>query len=157
MKKINIFYLIKIIIIFLILFFPLKSIATENKKFLSLKNNEVNLRLGPSLNYPIKLIYKKKYLTVSVIDRSETWRKIKDFENNTGWIHISQLSRKKTAINIKENSILYKKSTTFSKPIARLEIGRLVLIKKCTLDWCKINSGNFIGWVVKNSLWGNTK
>ena len=157
MKKINIFYLIKIIIIFLILFFPLKSIATENKKFLSLKNNEVNLRLGPSLNYPIKLIYKKKYLTVSVIDRSETWRKIKDFENNTGWIHISQLSRKKTAINIKENSIIYKKSTTFSRPIARLEIGRLVLIKKCTLDWCKITSSNFIGWVVKNSLWGNTK
>ena len=157
MKKNYKFYLPKIIIIFLILLIPIKSKADQNKEFLSLKNNKVNLRLGPSFEHPVKLIYKKKYLTVSVIDRSETWRKIKDFENNTGWIHISQLSRKKTAINIKENSILYKKSTTFSKPIARLEIGRLVLIKKCTLDWCKITSANFIGWVVKNSLWGNTK
>ena len=157
MIKINKFFYFFFIIFIFLKIFTQNILSDENKKFLSLKNNEVNLRLGPSLNYPIKLIYKKKYLTVSVIDRSETWRKIKDFENNTGWIHISQLSRKKTAINIKENSILYKKSTTFSKPIARLEIGRLVLIKKCTLDWCKITSANFIGWVVKNSLWGNTK
>ena len=60
----------------------------------------VNLRQGPSLEYPIKLIYKKKYLPVIVLDRSETWRKIKDFENNTGWIHTSQLTKKKSAINI---------------------------------------------------------
>ena len=35
--------------------------------FLSLKNNEVNLRQGPSFEYPIKLIYKKKYLPVIII------------------------------------------------------------------------------------------
>jgi SH3-like domain-containing protein len=153
----NKFYLVKIAIIFLTLLFPLKSIANENKEFLSLKNNKVNLRIGPSINHPIKLIYKKKHLTVSVIDKSETWRKIVDFENNSGWIHVSQLSRKKTAINIKKNSILYKKSTIFSKPIAILEIGRLVIIKKCSIDWCKITSADFTGWVFKNHLWGNTK
>ena len=49
-----------------------------------------------------------------------------------------QLSKKKSAINIKNNSILYKKPTIYSKPIAKLEIGRLVLIKKCKKDWCKI-------------------
>ena len=78
-------------------------------------------------------------------------------ENNSGWIHISQLSKKKSAINIKNNSILYKKSTIYSKPIAKLEIGRLVLIKKCKIKWCKITSENFEGWIIKNSLWGKTK
>ena len=63
----------------------------------------------------------------------ETWRHVKDFENNSGWIHISQLSKKKSAINIVNDSILYKKSTIYSKPIAKLEIGRLVLIKKCKI------------------------
>ena len=141
-------------IFFLILLFPKKNFANENINFLSLKNNEVNLRQGPSFEYPIKLIYKKKYLPVIIIDKSETWRKIKDFENNSGWIHISQLSKKKTAINIKNNSVLYKKSTTFSKPIAKLENGRLVLIKKCKIEWCKIVSGIYEGWVFKNNLWG---
>ena len=96
---------------------------------MSLKNNDVNLRQGPSFDYPIKLIYKKKYLPVAIIDRSETWRKIIDFENNSGWIHISQLTKKKSGINIKNNTIVYKNPTIYSKPIAKLETGRLVLIK----------------------------
>ena len=62
--------------------------------------------------------------------------------------------KKKSAINIKNNSILYKKSTIFSKPLAKLEIGRLVLIKKCNNKWCKISSENYTGWVFKNTLWG---
>ena len=142
------------IILIILLFSTLESAAKENVKFLSLKNNKVNLRQGPSFDYPIKFIYKKKYLPVVIIDQSETWRKIKDFENNSGWIHISQLSKKKSGINIKDNSIIYKKSTIYSKPLARLEIGRLVLILKCKKNWCKIKTGNYTGWVIKDYLWG---
>ena len=147
-------YLVFLITSLLVLFFFSKLYASESKKFLSLKNNEVNLRQGPSFKYPIKLIYKKKYLPVLILDTSETWRKIKDFNNNYGWIHISQLSKKKTALNFKNNSILYKNPTIYSKPIAKLESGRLVLIKKCNQKWCKISSGEFIGWINKSFLWG---
>tara|TARA_Y100000590_G_scaffold42645_1_gene45427 strand:- start:1783 stop:2256 length:474 start_codon:yes stop_codon:yes gene_type:complete len=147
-------YLFFLTLFFLTLFFISESTSNESKNFLSLKNNEVNLRQGPSFEYPIKLIYKKKYLPVIVLDKSETWRKIKDFNNNSGWIHISQLSKRKSALNFENNSILYKKPTIYSKPIAKLEIGRLVLIKKCNLKWCKITSGNFDGWIKKNYLWG---
>ena len=154
MKKINTCNLFFIILLFLNLFLISKIAANEDNFFLSLKNQEVNLRQGPSFEYPIKFTYKKRYLPVIIIDRSETWREIKDFENNTGWIHISQLSKKKSAINIKNNSILYKKSTIYSKPIAKLEAGKLVLIKKCKIEWCKITSGKYSGWIEKNYLWG---
>ena len=154
MKKENKNCLIVLIICILTFFSNTNSFAKENEKFLTLKTNEVNLRQGPSFEYPVKLIYKKKYLPVIILDKSETWRKIKDFENNTGWIHIALLSKKKTAINIKNNSILFKKPTIYSKPIARLESGRLVLIKKCNQKWCKISSGEFIGWINKSFLWG---
>ena len=149
MKKINKYYLF-----FLLIFFANLSFASEEEFFLSLKKNEVNLRQGPSLEYPIKLIYKKKYLPVIILDKSGPFRKIKDFENNTGWIHIALLSKKKSAINIKNNSILFKKPTIYSKPIAKLESGRLILIKKCNQKWCKISSGEFIGWINKSFLWG---
>ena len=154
MKYKNKSYYTFLILFFLINLFIQKSLASESVNFLSLKKNEVNLRQGPSLEYPIKLIYKKKYLPVIILDKSGPFRKIRDFENNTGWIHIALLSKKKSAINIKNNSILYKKPTIYSKPIAKLESGRLVLIKKCKAKWCRISSGDYKGWIVKNALWG---
>ena len=156
MKKKNKYCLIFLLLFFLAPFFTSKSFSNENLNFLSLKNTEVNLRQGPSFEYPIKLIYKKKYLPVIIIDESETWRQIKDFKNNYGWIHISQLSKKKSAINIKNNSVIYKRSTIYSKPIAKLELGRLVLIDKCKGEWCKIKTGNYRGWIFRNLLWGRT-
>ena len=144
----------KISILFLFLFYFFDLHADENINFLSLKNSEVNLRQGPSFEYPIKLTYKKKYLPVIIIDKSETWRKIKDFKNNSGWIHISQLSKKKSGINTKDNSVVYKKPTIYSKPIVRLELGRLVLIEKCKTKWCKITTGGYRGWIMKSFLWG---
>ena len=155
MKKKNKFFFVNLTLFFLILFYSYKSLANENLDFLSLKNDKVNLRQGPSFEYPIKFIYVKKYLPVEVLDKSGAWIKIRDFENNSGWIHTSQVSKKKSAICKKNNSVLYKKPTIFSKPLAKLEIGRLVLIKKCKAKWCKITSGNYGGWIFKNTLWGN--
>jgi len=143
-------------IILLIFFFSAESISNEEGFFLSLKNNEVNLRSGPSFQHPTRLTYKKKYLPVLILDKSETWRQAKDFYNNSGWIHISQLSKKRSALNTKNNSILYQSPTIYSKPIAKLEIGRLVLIKKCKIIWCKITSGKYSGWILRSSLWGKT-
>ncbi len=143
-----------LVVSFLFIIFINSSIANESINFLSLKNNEVNLRQGPSFEYPIKLTYKKKYLPVIILDSFETWRQIKDFENNSGWIHISQLSKKKSAINIKNSSVIFKKPTIYSKPVAKLEIGRLVLVKKCNEQWCKITSGGYTGWIFKKFLWG---
>jgi len=157
MKKNKNNYFIFIILFFSFFLFFSSINANENKEFLTLKNIKVNLRQGPSFEYPIKLVYKKKYLPVIIIDKSETWRKIKDFENNSGWIHISQLSRRKSGINIKNNSIIYKKPTIYSKPIAKLEVGRLVSIKKCKTKWCKIATGGYSGWIFESSLWGKIK
>ena len=101
MKKINKNCVFFYILFIFFNFFLSASLSNEDIKFLSLKNNEVNLRLGPSFEYPIKLTYNKKYLPIIIIDKSEAWRKIKDFEKNSGWIHISQLSKRQTAINYK--------------------------------------------------------
>ena len=122
--------------------------------FLTLRNEKVNLRQGPSFEYPIKIFYKKKYLPVLVQEKSDNFRKIRDHENNSGWIHISQLSKKKSAINIDNNLIMFKKPTIYSRPLARLQKGKLCKITKCKDEWCKIKIENYVGWVKKESLWG---
>tara|TARA_B110000305_G_C18954144_1_gene409747 strand:+ start:202 stop:594 length:393 start_codon:yes stop_codon:yes gene_type:complete len=123
--------------------------------FLTLRYNNVNLRQGPSKDYPIKIFYKKKYLPVLIQEISNNFRKIKDHENNSGWIHVSQLSKKKAALTLDDDVIIFKNSTIFSKPLAIIKKGRLCLIHKCKDDWCKIKVDKYLGWVKKKSLWGN--
>ena len=134
-------------------FFFLSSLANE-EYFLTLRNEKVNLRQGPSFDYPVKIFYKKKFLPVLIQDRSDNFRKIRDHENNAGWIHISQLSKKKAAILINDKAIMFSSSTIYSNPIAVLKKGRLVKIKKCKDKWCKVLTGEFKGWVRRENLWG---
>ena len=127
---------------------------SDNEYFLTLRYDQVNLRQGPSREYPIKIFYKKKYLPVLVQDQSDNFRKIRDHENNSGWIHVSQVSKKKAAIVIDEKLIMFKSPTIYSKPIAVLKKGRLARIIKCKKTWCKAKSDKYKGWLKKDSLWG---
>ena len=144
----------KIFLISCFLFFSTVSLYSAEEYFLTLRNEKVNLRQGPSFKYPIKIFYKKKYLPVLVQDKSDNFRKIRDHENNTGWIHISQLSKKKAAIVIDDDLIMFKNPTIYSKPIVILKKGKLSKIIKCKVEWCKAEVDNYKGWVKKVSLWG---
>ena len=142
-----------VVIIFSIFFFESLSFS-QDEYFLTLRYDKVHLRQGPSSEYPIKILYKKKFLPVLIQDKSDNFRKIRDHENNSGWIHISQLSKKKAAIVINEESIMFKNPTIYSKPLAILKKGRLAKIIKCKESWCKAKSGKYKGWLKKESLWG---
>jgi len=144
----------KILLVFFLIMTSVNFLSAE-EYFSILKYDKVNLRQGPAKNYPIKIFYKKKYLPVLVQDRSDNYRKIKDHENNTGWIHVSQLSQKKAALVSDDQVVMFKNSTTFSKPLVILEKGRLCLISKCKNNWCKIKVEKYSGWVKRQSLWGN--
>ncbi len=139
---------------FIIFVFLVNKSYSQEKYYLTLRNDKVNLRQGPSFKYPTKLIYKKKFLPVLVNDRSDNFRKIIDHENNSGWIHITQLSKKKAALNNYDKSLIFKKPSYYSKPLAVLEKGRLCIVKKCKENWCKIKTGNLTGWIKKNYLTG---
>ena len=89
--------LFKFIFIFFLFIFP--NAFSDEGYYLTLRNDKVNLRQGPSLKYPVKLVYKKKFLPILIQDKSDNFRKILDHENNSGLIHISQLSKKKAALN----------------------------------------------------------
>ena len=146
----------KIVIWFLCLsFLSIQSICAEDK-FLSLKKNKTNVRYGPGLDYPIKYIYRKVNLPVKQIDKKENWRRVIFLDNNSGWIHRSQLKESRSII-ILEEKILFKKPSNFSRPVARLEKGRLLVIKKCKDDWCNIRTNKYKGWIKTKNVWGSTK
>ena len=139
--------------ILIILLFNSSAFSENKEKFLMLKNEKVNVRYGPSFDYPIKYIYKKIYLPIKVIDKKENFRRIIDHKKNSGWIHISQLKQSKSFITV-SHKIIFKKPTKFSKPLAKLDTGRLLLVKKCERSWCYVETGVFKGWIKNESVWG---
>ncbi|MDB9760803.1 SH3 domain-containing protein [Pelagibacteraceae bacterium] len=147
--------MIRIIIFVFISVITSTNFLSAEEYFSTLRYDNVNLRQGPSKEYPIKIFYKKKYLPVLIQDTSDNFRKIKDHENNTGWVHVSQLSKKKAALTLDNKVIVFKNATIFSKPLIVMEKGRLCLISKCKGNWCKIKVEKYSGWVKKESLWGN--
>ena len=146
------FKIISLLIFFF--FFITNNLYSSEEYFLTLRNDKVNLRQGPSFEYPVKLFYKKKFLPVLIQDKFENFRKIRDHENNTGWVHISQLSKKKAAITILDDQIIFNKPSLFSKPLLVVKKGRLCKIQKCEVEWCKVKVEDYKGWIKKNSLWG---
>ncbi len=141
----------KILIVLFILIFS--SIANSEEIFLSLKKNKVNVRYGPSFESPVKYIYKKINLPIKQIDKKENWRRIIDLKNNSGWIHWSQLKPINSIISLNDK-ILFSKPSIFSKPIAKIKKGRMLVVQKCDGNWCKIKTKEFKGWIENNDIWG---
>ena len=99
--------------------------------------------------YIKKLIY-----PVKQIDKKENFRRIIDLKNNSGWIHISQLKKNNSVIPTNDK-ILFKKPSSFSKPMAKIKKGRVLVLQKCEGKWCKITSDKFKGWIKNtNNVWG---
>ncbi|ETA70329.1 hypothetical protein Pelub83DRAFT_0840 [Candidatus Pelagibacter ubique HIMB083] len=141
----------KIYIVFFLLFFT--NISFANEIFVSLKKNKVNVRYGPTFESDIKYVYKKINLPLKQIDKKENFRRIIDLKNNSGWIHISQLKKSNSVIATKDK-VLFKKPTSFAKPVAQIKEGRLLIIEKCEQNWCKVTSEEFEGWIKTDDIWG---
>ena len=146
--------MLRILLLFFTIFFFENSSFSKEKYFLTLRNDLVNLRQGPSKEYPVKIIYKMKFLPVLIEDEYYNYRKIKDHENNSGWIHLSQLSKKKAAIIKDKDVLIFNSPTIYSRPLVVLKQGKLCLIIKCKNEWCKVKADGFKGWIKQKSLWG---
>ena len=147
--------LIKSICIFFI-FFIFTTSTSSNEVFLSLKKNKVNVRYGPSFDSEVKYIYKKINLPIKQIDKKENWRRIIDLKNNSGWIHLSQLKPVNSIITLGDK-VLFKKPSSYAKPIALIKAGKLLIIKKCENNWCSVKTDKYSGWINKKNIWGKIK
>lgn len=150
----------QIFMMLFILLLPLNSnvFAKENAAnsyFRTLKSDEVNVRTGPGLRYPIAWVYKRQYLPVKIVERFEYWRKIEDFEGEEGWVHKSLLSGKRYGMANRQQIVkIYRKPNASSSVVAQIERHVIVMLSECNARWCKIHHGDIKGWMQKKKLWG---
>ena len=131
--------------------------ATEKTQhnYISLRTNEVNLRSGPSIRYPIRFTYQRKGWPLKVLARFEDWKKVEDLDQTQGWIHESQLSQKRFVVITGSDVVkAYRLPVENASTILLLEKGVLAEVDSCKKNWCKIETYNNKVWVKQKYLWG---
>ncbi|OQM74957.1 SH3 domain-containing protein [Manganibacter manganicus] len=129
-------------------------------RFVSLKSERVNSRIGPGVNYSVNWMYVKEGLPMEIIQEYYTWRRVRDAEGSEGWITQSLLSGKRTGIVApwqrgKSARInLYSDASKESRVVAIAEPGVIGAIKSCTGQWCEMTLGGQTGWIEQSQIWG---
>ncbi len=124
-------------------------------RYASLRADRVNLRAGPGERYPIKWIFVARNLPIKIVGEFDTWRKVRDWEGTEGWIHVSMLSGRRTAMVLGDVHPLREGPDAKSPMVARVE-GRVVgRVLECAKGWCRLAIGDHRGWMRRKHLWGD--
>ena len=132
-----------------------KETGLKIPRYVSLKSNDANIRVGPSKNYPIKIKFIIKNYPLKVLEEYEEWRKVEDFNKNIGWIHKSLISGTRTGIVLSnDNKTIKLLNTLKGNVIGEIGKGNIVFLEKCKIDLCLVSSRNYKGWIYKKNIWG---
>lgn len=123
-------------------------------RFVSVKAGEANVRAGPGERYPVNWKYVQAGVPVEVIAEWDTWRKIRDWEGQEGWIHSALLTVKRRVIVTGETRTLYRRADAASPPVVRLEPGMVAEVEDCEPVWCRVEVRNYRGWLRRQDIWG---
>jgi len=123
-------------------------------RFASLRSDEVNIRTGPGTRYPVDWVFKRKGMPVEIVAEYENWRKIRDWQGASGWVHQSLLTGKRGFIIGAKAVNLHKTPSTSAEVVAKLEPEVMGEIRSCAGDWCRVRVPGVSGWVLRAGLWG---
>ncbi|MEO1193889.1 MAG: SH3 domain-containing protein [Pseudomonadota bacterium] len=128
-------------------------------RFVSLRSDEVNLRTGPGVRYPIDWVFQREGLPLEVIDEFENWRRVRDRTGTEGWVHRAMLSGNRTIVIEGERRSLLADPTESAATIAYLEPGFLAGLERCLDAWCSAvavgpDGTRYRGWLLRDGLWG---
>lgn len=135
-------------------------------RFEALRNEPVNLRQGPGINHQVLWQYKRQNLPVQVIAESDTWRLVKDWEGQQGWVLSSMLTHRRYVLVTKGKNDLNAENAQHdvvelrlqpesdATPVARVEEGKVAQLLECQQGWCRVAVDAYAGWLPRVALWG---
>ena len=126
-------------------------------RFVSLKSDNVNLRVGPGKRYPIRWAYHRAHLPVQIIEEFAHWRKIQDYEGTNGWVHKGIIDGHRMVMVIDKPQNLYDHPEVSDKPVLRADPLVIGALKECQPDWCRVEIQGHKAWIRKTDIWGVTR
>ncbi|TWB20573.1 SH3 domain-containing protein [Nitrospirillum bahiense] len=124
-------------------------------RFVTLRSNELNVRTGPGVRYPVEWVFVKAGMPVEITAEFDTWRRIRDVEGTQGWVHQSTLSgRRGIIVTGQQTRTLRRDAASASEAVAQLDPGVIAKLRKCKGPWCQVDVGGFRGWLQRDEVWG---
>jgi SH3-like domain-containing protein len=126
-------------------------------RYASLRADQVNLRTGPGVRYPVDWVFVRRDLPVEIVAEFDTWRKVRDWQGTEGWVHQSMLSGRRTVIVVNGTRALRARPQADAPLVARVEervVGRLM---RCEGGWCRVEFSGIRGWLPRGQFWGGRR
>ena len=123
-------------------------------RFASLRSDEVNVRTGPGTRYPVDWVFKRKGMPVEIVAEYENWRKVRDWQGASGWVHQSLLAGKRSFLIASKAADVHKTPAPAAPVVAKLEPEVMGEIRSCAGEWCRVKVGGVSGWIERADLWG---
>jgi len=139
----------------------LPSSAAEKKRpiprFVAIKTGKVNVRTGPGARYPVQWVLRRRNLPLQVIAEFETWRRVRDWEGATGWVHQATLTGRRTVIVTGRRRVLRRRPAVNAPAVAQLEPKVIARLLACGRRWCRVQVKGYRGWLARGQFWGVRK
>ncbi|WP_193366664.1 SH3 domain-containing protein [Pelagibius marinus] len=123
-------------------------------RFVTLRADEVNLRIGPGIRYPIDWVYHRAGLPVEIIDEFDTWRRIRDWQGTEGWVHQSMVQGQRGILVTGKRHTLRRRPEAEAPGVALVDAGVVGVLERCETDWCKVSVDGYSGWLQRGAFYG---
>jgi len=123
-------------------------------RFVSLRSDQVNLRVGPGENYPIQWVLTRKEMPVEIVKEFEHWRMIHDWQGTEGWVHERMVTGKRSVVIKGSIRALRRQPDLAADVVARAEPGVCAHLIECRGAWCRVEAADITGWVQRIEIWG---
>ena len=121
----------------------------------SIASGEAMMRTGPGRNFPGVWLYKRRDLPIRVLRVYPNWRYIEDPDGVRGWMLVTLLSDRRTAIvRGTEPRPIHAKPDEGSRVRYRAQPGVVGRIEDCSAGWCHIQMGQRDGYIRSTDMWG---
>ncbi len=121
----------------------------------SIASGQAMTRTGPGKNYPGVWLYQRRDLPVRVVKKYDHWRLIQDPDGVQGWMLVSLLSDRRTAlVKPGEPRPVRVDRADGAKVRYLAEPGTVGRVDKCSAGWCRIAFGKRQGYIQTSDLWG---
>lgn len=147
------------VLFLVIVIIALPSYANEKVlRYVSIRSSSARMHVGPGLKYPVNWHYVKKDLPLEVLAEYEHWRKVRDIDGASGWIHKSLLSGKRVVWIVAKKASLYRLPEEGATLVAHIGPSVLARLIDVHDGWCKVevkcDNDVFRGWLQTNQVWG---
>ncbi|MBW6423132.1 hypothetical protein KX729_16870 [Rhizobium sp. XQZ8] len=128
-------------------------------RFVSLRSEKANMRVGPSTDYPTKWVYSVRGLPLEITEEYGNWRRVRDQEGVTGWMLAPLLSSRRTAVVgpwLTSPVALHASASAKARTVATLSARVRLEIAHCDGKWCRVTltERRISGFVEQSALWG---